>query len=89
MQTKLVARGYNIGKSGVDNKFGKDTEAAVKEFQKDNGLVQDGIVGQKTWAALDKVSPTLDTVTIPHLTKSRADELVKQYVGSTMTEEGR
>ena len=88
LQTKLVMRGYNIGKSGVDSKFGKDTEAAVKDFQRNNGLVADGICGQKTWDALDKVNDKLYTVTVPHLTKSKADELVKQYVGATMTEEG-
>ena len=88
LQTKLVTRGYNIGSAGVDGVFGRGTEAAVKSFQKDEGLVQDGIVGQKTWAALDNVSPILYSVTIPHLTKSRAEELVKEYVGATMTEEG-
>jgi hypothetical protein len=36
----------------VDGAFGKDTDAAVKQFQKENGLVQDGIVGPKTWYAL-------------------------------------
>lgn len=36
----------------VDGIFGPKTEAAVKAFQKTHGLVQDGIVGSKTWAAL-------------------------------------
>ena len=35
-----------------DGKFGPLTEEAVKEFQKAHGLVADGIVGEKTWAAL-------------------------------------
>lgn len=88
LQTKLVMRGYDIGKSGVDSKFGKDTEKAVKDFQRNNGLVVDGVCGQKTWDALDDVKDKLYTVTVPHLTKSKADELVKQFVGATMTEEG-
>jgi N-acetyl-anhydromuramyl-L-alanine amidase AmpD len=33
--------------------FGPQTEAAVREFQRRHGLVPDGIVGPKTWAALD------------------------------------
>jgi hypothetical protein len=88
LQTKLLTRGYDIGSSGVDSKYGKCTENAVRAFQRDNGLAVDGVTGPKTWAALDEVSPTLYTVTIPHLSKSKADELVKEYVGATMTEEG-
>jgi peptidoglycan hydrolase-like protein with peptidoglycan-binding domain len=36
----------------VDGIFGAKTEAAVKDFQKNCGLVADGIVGAKTWDAL-------------------------------------
>lgn len=37
----------------ADGNFGPLTEEAVKEFQKANGLVADGIVGDKTWAVLE------------------------------------
>ncbi|MDQ3907528.1 MAG: N-acetylmuramoyl-L-alanine amidase [Acidobacteriota bacterium] len=37
----------------ADAKFGPKTEAAVRVFQRDHGLVPDGIVGPKTWRALD------------------------------------
>lgn len=37
-----------------DGKFGQNTEDAVKLFQKSNGLVEDGIVGDSTWSALLK-----------------------------------
>ena len=42
-------------KCGVrpDGIFGAGTEAAVREFQRSHALVPDGIVGPKTWAALD------------------------------------
>ena len=36
----------------IDSKFGKNTEAAVKQFQKEAGLKQDGRVGYNTWSAL-------------------------------------
>jgi peptidoglycan hydrolase-like protein with peptidoglycan-binding domain len=39
----------------VDGNFGQTTEAAVRQFQRDHGLVPDGIVGPKTWQALDNV----------------------------------
>lgn len=36
----------------IDGEFGPGTEAAVKRFQKDKGLLADGIVGENTWTML-------------------------------------
>jgi hypothetical protein len=36
----------------ADGIFGADTEAAVRRFQRDRGMVPDGIVGPKTWAVI-------------------------------------
>lgn len=58
VQTKLKRWGYYTG--SVDGIFGTKTKAAVKSFQKKNGLVVDGIVGPKTAAALGM---TLTTTT--------------------------
>jgi len=44
--------GITVGPSGVDGKFGPDTEQAVKTFQGLHGLTQDGIVGPLTWGVL-------------------------------------
>lgn len=50
IQQKLKNWGYYSG--GVDGVFGSKTTAAVKLFQKKNGLTADGIVGTKTAAAM-------------------------------------
>lgn len=50
IQTKLKNWGYYKG--SVDGIFGSQTLAAVKSFQRKNGLAVDGIVGEKTLAAL-------------------------------------
>lgn len=50
IQTKLKNWGYYTG--SVDGIFGSKTTAAVKYFQKKNGLTADGIVGSKTAAAM-------------------------------------
>ena len=49
LQILLSGRGYACN---PDGDFGAKTEAAVKKFQKDNGLGQDGVAGKKTMSAL-------------------------------------
>lgn len=53
MQEKLIACGYDCGKSGADGDFGNATLAAVKAFQADAGLTVDGYYGEKSKAALE------------------------------------
>lgn len=52
LQKALVTLGYSVGSAGVDGDFGKDTDDAVRKFQRDNGLEDDGIVGTQTQAKL-------------------------------------
>jgi g-D-glutamyl-meso-diaminopimelate peptidase len=55
VQRVLTGAGYNVGP--IDGIYGPRTIQAVIEFQTDNGLVPDGIVGPKTWAAIDEIYP--------------------------------
>ncbi|APH13533.1 spore cortex-lytic enzyme [Clostridium sporogenes] len=50
VQRKLKAWGYYNG--GVDGIFGHGTYTAVRSFQSKNGLTVDGIIGDKTLAAI-------------------------------------
>ena len=52
VQYELKRRGYNIGSTGIDGKYGTSTKAAVERFQRASGLTVDGIVGPKTREAL-------------------------------------
>ena len=45
-QLKLKELGYKVGK--VDGIYGKNTGAAIKAFQKNNGLTEDGYAGKDT-----------------------------------------
>jgi peptidoglycan hydrolase-like protein with peptidoglycan-binding domain len=54
LQARLTAVGYATG--GIDGQFGPVTDTAVRQFQADHWLESDGIVGPRTWAALDQVA---------------------------------
>ena len=49
LQKLLNQNGYNVAEDGI---FGAKTLAAVKDYQKNNGLAVDGIVGTQTWDSL-------------------------------------
>lgn len=54
LQKALAAAGFSTTTDGI---FGAMTEVQVKAFQRSKGLVDDGIVGAKTWAALGVAAP--------------------------------
>lgn len=49
VQERLRALGWDVG---VDGLFGAETDRVVKAFQRRKNLVDDGVVGPKTWRAL-------------------------------------
>ena len=55
LQEMLVASGYRIV---PDEYFWNDTEAAVRAFQRKQGLIPDGIAGPNTWGALNGSTKT-------------------------------
>ncbi len=54
LQFMLNQNGYNLVVDGI---FGVNTARAVSDFQQRNGLVADGIVGNRTWQALLVLPP--------------------------------
>ena len=95
LQTYLYKLGYGLGVYGIDGDFGRDTEKAVKAFQSDHKLVQDGIAGPMTWDALQKAVDSLEanpkpakyTVCIHGLDKTQAEAMRNNYPGAVITEE--
>jgi peptidoglycan hydrolase-like protein with peptidoglycan-binding domain len=50
LQRYLLSFLYPIG--SIDSVFGVRTERAVRDFQSENGITSDGIVGPITWRAI-------------------------------------
>lgn len=58
LQKKLNQNGYKLTEDGI---FGSKTQAAVEDYQKNNGLTVDGIVGEQTWGSLLGSSTSTNT----------------------------
>ena len=52
LQQALINAGYDVGSSGADGSYGPATQAAITQYQKDNGLQVDGMAGPETQGAL-------------------------------------
>ena len=50
LQARLNALGFDAGRE--DGIFGRDTDRAVRAFQKEYGVPEDGVAGPRTYAAL-------------------------------------
>ena len=54
MQLLLIQHGYSLT---ADGKFGRESVEAIKDFQFNQGLLPDGLVGNITWDALNAAQP--------------------------------
>lgn len=52
LQILLEGYGFSCGKWGADGDFGSATESALKAFQKERGLTQNGQTGEEVWRIL-------------------------------------
>lgn len=68
LQTALIDAGYDVGSTGADGVFGKNTQAAVQAYQKANGLAVDGIAGTNTLGSLYGTSAAPAAATTPTTT---------------------
>jgi len=59
LQYLLNENGANLV---VDGNFGGNTQRAVIEFQRNNNLTQDGIVGRNTWSKLLNLNPSSEVL---------------------------
>ena len=53
IQDSLLQQGYTFPGFGVDGIFGSETQAVVRQFQRETGASVDGIVGPETMTQLD------------------------------------
>lgn len=88
LQKDLLQLGYQLPKYGADGSFGKETQNALIQFQKDNGLAADGICGPLSWEAISDLissgSGALWTVIIPGLSEETARDLIARYPAGIM-----
>ena len=52
LQILLIGNGFDCGPWGADGNFGGATQAAVLRYQKENGLLSDGMAGPETMTHL-------------------------------------
>lgn len=81
LQTRLRELGFYGGK--IDGSFGPITERGVLLFQKGQGLKQDGIVGPKTWAALELSEAPISDSRAPKRPRSYSE--VKSIFGDPLS----
>jgi len=67
-----------------DKHFGKSTDIAVRQFQKQMGLKVDGVVGKATWNSLTNVLNASKKISVISYQAKLAD-IAREYIGVTET----
>jgi hypothetical protein len=88
LQTALVALGYDIGKTGVDGKYGDKTKAAVVEFQTSQALYADGIYGEKSNGKLNAVFAAVEQTKAVDIVYDAAKAGVSNVAVGTVADKG-
>jgi hypothetical protein len=72
----------------VDGSFGPETEKAVRKFQDDHNLDNDGMIGSETWAKLEEVYdlPPYPTPMLKPLPQAVIHEIEMAAVGSDVSD---
>lgn len=68
----------------IDGKFGEETKQATVDFQNENNITNDGVVGKETYSMANRELAAMGITKIPFLkdTKSKADtDTAKKVVG--------
>lgn len=89
-QARLVALGYDVGPAGADGRAGKLTKAAIEAFQRDHGLVVDGVVGRDTAAALLAAAPagSGSVVSADWMPAARINRIIVHWTAGAHTPSG-
>lgn len=64
LQKNLISLGYSLDNYGVDGIFGEETKAAVIQFQRDNNILTNGIVGPASQAKIQELLAKIAEETI-------------------------
>ena len=73
IQEMLIAIGY-LEEGQADGIFGTKTVDAVKEFQKDNNIREDGMVGEETYEALEAAAEEPVVAMVAHVPPTPSTE---------------
>lgn len=76
LEKTLVSRGYNIVL--VDNFFGPETTRAVRNFQFDNGIPNDGVVDGRTRDLINEIIAENERIRAEEELRQRTEEMHEQ-----------